>query len=199
MLKSPDPHYQGRGGWDRCGAASAWLPLYLSLAPPATVLVPTSSIISLFQRSCFSLPHPLSHIIIDSSHRTNALCTLFSDLMPQSLPSSSWVLTPCGGLAISLVGPLPFSTPLLTRHPSPTLSSPPLPALAWCYLGILLERKDTFSTTPMGVHDCGYSGTDPLDCFGKVRPLATPTFQTRDGVGYPSLLPWKPLLLWGAS
>ncbi|XP_017724881.1 PREDICTED: tetratricopeptide repeat protein 22 isoform X3 [Rhinopithecus bieti] len=42
-------------------------------------------------------------------------------------------------------------------------------ALAWCYLGMLLERKDTFSTTPMGVHDCGYSGTDPLDCFGKIH------------------------------
>ncbi|XP_041625777.1 tetratricopeptide repeat protein 22 [Vulpes lagopus] len=45
-------------------------------------------------------------------------------------------------------------------------------ALAWCYLGILLERKDTFSTTPMGVHDCGYSGTDPLDCFGKAIEIA---------------------------
>ncbi|XP_023558469.1 tetratricopeptide repeat protein 22 isoform X2 [Octodon degus] len=45
-------------------------------------------------------------------------------------------------------------------------------ALAWCYLGILLERKDTFSTTPMGVHDCGYSGTEPLDCFGKAIEIA---------------------------
>ncbi|XP_068949034.1 tetratricopeptide repeat protein 22-like [Petaurus breviceps papuanus] len=45
-------------------------------------------------------------------------------------------------------------------------------ALAWCYLGMLLERKDTFSTTPMGVHDCGYSGTDPLDCFGKAIEIA---------------------------
>ncbi|XP_053169518.1 tetratricopeptide repeat protein 22 isoform X2 [Hemicordylus capensis] len=41
-------------------------------------------------------------------------------------------------------------------------------ALAWCYLGILLERKESFSTIPMGIHDCGYSGTDPLDCFGKM-------------------------------
>nr|XP_033771373.1 tetratricopeptide repeat protein 22 [Geotrypetes seraphini] len=39
-------------------------------------------------------------------------------------------------------------------------------ALAWCYVGMLLERKDTFSTTPMGIHDCGYSSTDPLVCFG---------------------------------
>ncbi|XP_021103872.1 tetratricopeptide repeat protein 22 isoform X2 [Heterocephalus glaber] len=45
-------------------------------------------------------------------------------------------------------------------------------ALAWCYVGMLLERKDTFSTTPMGVHDCGYSGTDPLDCFGKIHTTA---------------------------
>lgn len=53
---------------------------------------------------------------------------------------------------------------LLPRNPL----SCPHPALAWCYVGMLLERKDTFSTTPMGVHECGYSGTEPLDCFGKV-------------------------------
>ncbi|KAM4871683.1 tetratricopeptide repeat protein 22 [Thomomys bottae] len=52
-------------------------------------------------------------------------------------------------------------------------SSDPLhQALAWCYLGMLLERKDTFSTTPMGIHDYGYSGTDPLDCFGKAIEIA---------------------------
>ncbi|KAI6054957.1 tetratricopeptide repeat protein 22 [Marmota monax] len=51
-------------------------------------------------------------------------------------------------------------------------SDPRHRALAWCYLGMLLERKDTFSTTPMGVHDCGYSGTDPLDCFGKAIEIA---------------------------
>ncbi|XP_048207358.1 tetratricopeptide repeat protein 22 isoform X2 [Perognathus longimembris pacificus] len=52
-------------------------------------------------------------------------------------------------------------------------SSDPLhQALAWCYLGMLLERKDTFSTTPMGVHDYGYSETDPLDCFGKAIEIA---------------------------
>ncbi|XP_053169517.1 tetratricopeptide repeat protein 22 isoform X1 [Hemicordylus capensis] len=45
-------------------------------------------------------------------------------------------------------------------------------ALAWCYLGILLERKESFSTIPMGIHDCGYSGTDPLDCFGKAIEMA---------------------------
>nr|XP_009681629.1 PREDICTED: tetratricopeptide repeat protein 22 [Struthio camelus australis] len=45
-------------------------------------------------------------------------------------------------------------------------------ALAWCYLGILLERKETFSTTPRGIQDCGYSETDPLDCFGKAIETA---------------------------
>ncbi|CAH6790601.1 Ttc22 [Phodopus roborovskii] len=45
-------------------------------------------------------------------------------------------------------------------------------ALAWCYVGMLLERKDTFFTTPMGVHECGYSGTEPLDCFGKAIEIA---------------------------
>ncbi|XP_008066009.1 tetratricopeptide repeat protein 22, partial [Carlito syrichta] len=59
-------------------------------------------------------------------------------------------------------------TPLLPRDPLPSFT----PALAWCYLGMLLERKDTFSTTPMGVHDCGYSGTHPLDCFGKAIEIA---------------------------
>lgn len=62
--------------------------------------------------------------------------------------------------------------PIRWGSPCPNCSLEPLscppPALAWCYVGMLLERKDTFSTTPMGVHECGYSGTEPLDCFGKV-------------------------------
>uniref|UniRef100_A0A6I8P5H6 Tetratricopeptide repeat domain 22 n=1 Tax=Ornithorhynchus anatinus TaxID=9258 RepID=A0A6I8P5H6_ORNAN len=45
-------------------------------------------------------------------------------------------------------------------------------ALGWCYLGMVLERTLTFGTTPMGVHDCGYSGTDPLDCYSKSIELA---------------------------
>ncbi|KAE8610320.1 hypothetical protein XENTR_v10012082 [Xenopus tropicalis] len=45
-------------------------------------------------------------------------------------------------------------------------------ALAWCYLGVMLERQNTFPTTPMGIHDCGYSGTDPLGCFGKALEFA---------------------------
>ncbi|XP_006005557.1 tetratricopeptide repeat protein 22 [Latimeria chalumnae] len=45
-------------------------------------------------------------------------------------------------------------------------------ALAWCYVGMMLERKDTFITTPMAIHDCGYSGTGPLDCYGKAIEIA---------------------------
>ncbi|KAM4642684.1 tetratricopeptide repeat protein 22 [Discoglossus pictus] len=45
-------------------------------------------------------------------------------------------------------------------------------ALAWCYIGMMLEKKQTFSTTPMGIHDCGYSGTDPLDCHSKALEIA---------------------------
>ncbi|XP_060062240.1 tetratricopeptide repeat protein 22 isoform X2 [Erinaceus europaeus] len=51
-------------------------------------------------------------------------------------------------------------------------TDPQYRALAWCYLGMMLERKDTFSTTPMGIHDYGYSGTDPLDCFSKSIEIA---------------------------
>ncbi|XP_069835618.1 tetratricopeptide repeat protein 22 [Dendropsophus ebraccatus] len=40
-------------------------------------------------------------------------------------------------------------------------------ALSWCYIGMMLEKQFTFSITPMGIHDCGYTGTDPLDCFSK--------------------------------
>ncbi|KAM4722639.1 tetratricopeptide repeat protein 22 [Rhinophrynus dorsalis] len=45
-------------------------------------------------------------------------------------------------------------------------------ALSWCYIGMMLEKQHTFSITPMGIHDCGYSGTDPLDCFGKALEIA---------------------------
>nr|DBA17969.1 TPA: hypothetical protein GDO54_016271 [Pyxicephalus adspersus] len=41
-------------------------------------------------------------------------------------------------------------------------------ALSWCYIGMMLEKQHTFSTTPMGIHDYGFSGTDPLDCFSKI-------------------------------
>ncbi|XP_056133891.1 tetratricopeptide repeat protein 22 [Lampris incognitus] len=46
-------------------------------------------------------------------------------------------------------------------------------ALAWCYVGIMLERKEEFSTVPMSVHDCGYSGSDPLSCYGTAIELAS--------------------------
>ncbi|XP_041064225.1 tetratricopeptide repeat protein 22 isoform X3 [Carcharodon carcharias] len=45
-------------------------------------------------------------------------------------------------------------------------------ALAWCYLGMMLERTNSFPDTPMAVHDCGYSGTDPLDCYGQAIETA---------------------------
>lgn len=41
-------------------------------------------------------------------------------------------------------------------------------ALAWCYVGLMLERTEEFSTVPMSVHDCGFSGSDPLTCYGSV-------------------------------
>ncbi|XP_017335119.1 tetratricopeptide repeat protein 22 [Ictalurus punctatus] len=46
-------------------------------------------------------------------------------------------------------------------------------ALAWCYIGLMLERKDEFSTIPMSVHDCGLSGSEPLSCYGSGIKLAT--------------------------
>ncbi|XP_047442282.1 tetratricopeptide repeat protein 22 [Mugil cephalus] len=46
-------------------------------------------------------------------------------------------------------------------------------ALAWCYIGIMLERKDEFSSVPMSVHDCGFSGSDPLSCFGTAINMAS--------------------------
>ncbi|XP_029905596.1 LOW QUALITY PROTEIN: tetratricopeptide repeat protein 22 [Myripristis murdjan] len=46
-------------------------------------------------------------------------------------------------------------------------------ALAWCYVGIMLERKEEFSTVPMSIHDCGYSGSDPLSCYGTAIKLAS--------------------------
>ncbi|TVK90642.1 Tetratricopeptide repeat protein 22 [Bagarius yarrelli] len=48
-----------------------------------------------------------------------------------------------------------------------------LKALAWCYIGLMLEKKDDFSTVPMSVHDCGLSGTEPLSCYGSGIKLAT--------------------------
>ncbi|GAA6093697.1 tetratricopeptide repeat protein 22 [Tachysurus ichikawai] len=48
-----------------------------------------------------------------------------------------------------------------------------LKALAWCYIGLMLERKDEFSTVPMAVHDCGLSGSEPLSCYGSGLKLAT--------------------------
>ncbi|KAM4738509.1 tetratricopeptide repeat protein 22 [Anableps anableps] len=46
-------------------------------------------------------------------------------------------------------------------------------ALAWCYIGILLERKDEFSSIPMSIHDCGFSASDPLSCYGTAMDLSS--------------------------
>ncbi|KAI3368570.1 hypothetical protein L3Q82_025577, partial [Scortum barcoo] len=46
-------------------------------------------------------------------------------------------------------------------------------ALAWCYVGIMLERKEEFTTVPMSVHDCGYSASEPLSCYGTAINLAS--------------------------
>eukprot|EP00066_Takifugu_rubripes_P008333 XP_003974459.1 PREDICTED: tetratricopeptide repeat protein 22 [Takifugu rubripes] len=56
-----------------------------------------------------------------------------------------------------------------------TLKSEKTPnkALAWCYVGVMLERKDEFDTVPMSVHDCGFSASDPLSCFGTAINLAS--------------------------
>ncbi|MCI4375568.1 hypothetical protein PGIGA_G00111060 [Pangasianodon gigas] len=48
-----------------------------------------------------------------------------------------------------------------------------LKALSWCYIGLMLERKDEFSIVPMSVHDCGLSGSEPLSCYGSGIKLAT--------------------------
>ncbi|AWP10679.1 putative tetratricopeptide repeat protein 22 [Scophthalmus maximus] len=46
-------------------------------------------------------------------------------------------------------------------------------ALAWCYIGIMLERKEEFNTIPMSIHDCGYSASDPLSCYGTAINMAS--------------------------
>ncbi|KAG7230547.1 hypothetical protein INR49_025263 [Caranx melampygus] len=46
-------------------------------------------------------------------------------------------------------------------------------ALAWCYIGIMLERKEEFSTVPMSIHDCGFSASDPLSCYGTAINMAS--------------------------
>ncbi|XP_061593229.1 tetratricopeptide repeat protein 22 [Cololabis saira] len=45
-------------------------------------------------------------------------------------------------------------------------------ALAWCYIGIMLERQSEFPSVPMSVHDCGFSASDPLSCYGTAINIA---------------------------
>ena len=40
------------------------------------------------------------------------------------------------------------------------------------FSGILIERQSCFETTPMSIHDCGFTGTDPLDSYSKAIQLA---------------------------
>ncbi|KAG2461885.1 tetratricopeptide repeat protein 22 isoform X1 [Polypterus senegalus] len=45
-------------------------------------------------------------------------------------------------------------------------------ALTWCYIGVMLERQESFLVVPMAVHDEGFTCTDPLDCYYKAIELA---------------------------
>ncbi|XP_033866355.3 tetratricopeptide repeat protein 22 [Acipenser ruthenus] len=65
-----------------------------------------------------------------------------------------------------------FSRTVKLLHEAMKSSNPHYKALAWCYIGLMLERQDTFPVVPMGIHDCGYSGTDPLDCYCKAIETA---------------------------
>lgn len=101
VLKSSDPYHQGR---------ASWLPLYLSSALPVTVIVPTSSIVFLLGTSCLSL----------------TLCPIYSFVHLtecRHLPTEHRHLAPCSVISCHrpflFVGLLPFSTPLLPRHPLP--------------------------------------------------------------------------------
>ncbi|KAM9763082.1 tetratricopeptide repeat protein 22 [Menidia menidia] len=46
-------------------------------------------------------------------------------------------------------------------------------ALSWCYVGIMLERKEEFTSVPMSIHDCGFSASDPLSCYGTAINIAS--------------------------
>lgn len=49
---------------------------------------------------------------------------------------------------------------------------------------MLLERKETFSTTLTGMQDCGFSETKHLDCSGKVLYPASPHQGTDSGPSF---------------
>ncbi|MGH0142817.1 UNVERIFIED_CONTAM: hypothetical protein FKN15_076651 [Acipenser sinensis] len=65
-----------------------------------------------------------------------------------------------------------FSRTVKLLHEAMKSSNKHYKALAWCYIGLMLERQNTFPVVPMGIHDCGYSGTDPLECYCKAIETA---------------------------
>ncbi|MBN3302220.1 TTC22 protein, partial [Amia calva] len=65
-----------------------------------------------------------------------------------------------------------FNKALKLLHETLKCESLHYKALAWCYLGLLLERQEEFPDVPMAIHDCGYSGTDPLSCYGTAIKMA---------------------------
>ena len=38
--------------------------------------------------------------------------------------------------------------------------------------GIFLERQSMFENTPMAIHDCGFTGLEPIDCYSKAISVA---------------------------
>ena len=44
--------------------------------------------------------------------------------------------------------------------------------LCFLFAGILIERQSNFETTPMAIHDCGFTGIEPLDSYSKAIKLA---------------------------
>ncbi|XP_059840056.1 tetratricopeptide repeat protein 22 isoform X2 [Hypanus sabinus] len=67
---------------------------------------------------------------------------------------------------------LPFNRALVLLREVLKSDSAEYRALAWCYLGMMLKREDSFPATPMAIHDCGFSGTDPLNCYGQAIETA---------------------------
>uniref|UniRef100_A0A8C5R9Q7 Tetratricopeptide repeat domain 22 n=1 Tax=Leptobrachium leishanense TaxID=445787 RepID=A0A8C5R9Q7_9ANUR len=60
-----------------------------------------------------------------------------------------------------------FNKTLMLLKESARSSNSHYRALAWCYIGMMLDKQHTFPTTPMGIHDCGYSGAHSLDFYSK--------------------------------
>ncbi|RXM31424.1 hypothetical protein EOD39_7001 [Acipenser ruthenus] len=61
-----------------------------------------------------------------------------------------------------------FSRTVKLLHEAMKSSNPHYKALAWCYIGLMLERQDTFPGTDQDT----FSGTDPLECYCKAIETA---------------------------